>query len=116
MTLTIYAIPGCNTVKKARVWLEGRGIEYRFHDFKKSGVPVDEAAKWIEEHGWEVLLNRAGTTFRKLPDDDKIGINEEKALYLMCHYPSVIKRPVLDLEDRTLVGFKAEMYEAAFRP
>ncbi len=110
----VYGIPDCDTVKKARAWLAGRGIEHVFHDYKKQGVDPDRLRSWVEELGWEVLLNRAGTTFRALPEADKQGLDAEKAIALMLANPSVIKRPVLDLGDKRIVGFKPEIYEAAF--
>jgi len=114
MTLTMYGIKNCSTVKKARVWLEERGIDYAFHDYKASGADEKQLRRWVEEHGWETVLNRAGATFRGLPDADKQNLDEAKAISLMLAKPSAIKRPVLDLGVRTLVGFKPEVYEAAF--
>lgn len=112
---TLYGIPNCDTVKKARTWLADNGIAFDFHDYKKAGVPADALERWVDEHGWEVVLNKAGTTFRKLADDEKIGINTEKAISLMMHNPSLIKRPILTLDDgKTLVGFKPDAYAAAF--
>ncbi|WEK38905.1 MAG: ArsC family reductase [Candidatus Brevundimonas colombiensis] len=114
MTYTLYGIPNCDTVKKARVWLEQHGVDYVFHDYKKAGADAGRLGQWIDEHGWETVLNRAGTTFKKLPDADKAGIDRDKAIALMLAQPSMIKRPVLDLGDRRLIGFKPEDYEAAF--
>ncbi len=111
--ITIYGIPNCDTVKKARDWLDRRGVAYRFHDYKKAGIERARLEGWCQELGWETLLNRAGTTFRKLPEADKQGIDEEKAIALMLAQPSLIKRPVLDLGGRRLAGFKPELYEAA---
>lgn len=111
--VTLYGIPNCDTIKKARTWLEGRGIAYSFHDYKKAGVDAAALRGWVDEHGWEVLLNRAGTTFRALPDADKQGLNADKAIALMVANPSMIKRPVLDLGDRRIVGFKPDVYAAA---
>lgn len=114
MTITMYGIPNCDTVKKARTWLSDNGVDFAFHDYKKAGVPEDALQAWIDELGWEVLLNKAGTTFKKLPDDDKQDIDGAKALRLMLANPSMIKRPVLDLGERRLVGFKPALYEEAF--
>lgn len=114
MTITMYGIPNCDTVKKARTWLSENGVDFAFHDYKKAGVPEDVLQAWIDELGWEVLLNKAGTTFKKLPDDDKQDIDGAKALRLMLANPSMIKRPVLDLGDRRLVGFKPALYEEVF--
>ena len=110
MSIKMYAIPNCDTVKKARVWLEGHGIEYVFHDYKKAGIDADKLRLWIDEHGWETVLNRAGTTFKKLPEADKADIDKDKAVALMLAQPSMIKRPVLDLGNRRLVGFKPDLY------
>jgi arsenate reductase len=110
----MFGIPNCDTIKKARTWLDAHGIAFDFHDYKKSGVDAGSLRKWVDEHGWEVLLNRAGTTFRALPDADKQGIDNAKAVALMRANPSMIKRPVLDLGDRRIVGFKPEAYAEAF--
>jgi Spx/MgsR family transcriptional regulator len=110
MPITIYGIKNCDTMKKARGWLDSRGVAYGFHDYKTEGVPKETLKRWSDELGWETLLNRAGTTFRKLPDRDKEGLNEKKALALMLAQPSMIKRPVLDLGGKLLVGFKPEIY------
>ena len=115
MTLTLYGIPNCDTMKKARVWLEGQGIAYHFHDYKKAGIDAATLRDWASQVGWEKLLNRAGTTFKKLPDADKAGIDEGKAIALMLAQPSMIKRPVLTGAGAPLVGFKPELYEAALR-
>jgi arsenate reductase len=108
--ITIYGIKNCDTMKKARAWLDGRGVAYAFHDYKASGIERARLQGWAKAVGWETLLNRAGTTFRKLPDADKGGLNEGKAITLMLAQPSMIKRPVLDLGDRLLVGFKPDDY------
>ena len=114
MTRTLYGIPNCDTVKKARTWLDERGVEFRFHDYKKAGIDRASLERWGDEHGWETVLNRAGTTFRKLPDADRADLDAHKAIALMLAQTSMIKRPVLDLGDRRIVGFKPEIYEAAF--
>ena len=110
---TLYGIPNCDTIKKARVWLDQNGVAYAFHDYKKSGIDRERLTTWVQEHGWETILNRSGTTFRKLPDADRVGLDADKAIGLMLAQPSMIKRPVLDLGSRTLVGFKPELYAAA---
>jgi arsenate reductase len=110
MTITIYGIKNCDTMKKARAWLDGHGIAYGFHNYKTEGIAKDKLRQWCDELGWETLLNRAGTTFRKLPDVDKEGLNERKALALMLAQPSMVKRPVLDLGGKVLAGFKPEIY------
>jgi Spx/MgsR family transcriptional regulator len=112
---TLYGIKNCDTMKKARAWLDAKGVAYTFHDYKAEGIDRARLEGWAQSVGWEVLLNRAGTTFRKLPDADRAGLDEHKALALMLDQPSLIKRPVLDLDGRLLVGFKPEQYEAAVR-
>jgi arsenate reductase len=107
---TIYGIKNCDTMKKARAWLDGHGVAYAFHDYKTAGITKDKLKRWSDELGWQTLLNRAGTTFRKLPDADKEGLNERKALALMLAQPSMIKRPVLEAGSKLLVGFKPEIY------
>lgn len=111
----IYGIKNCDTMKKARVWLEQHGVAYDFHDYKSEGVDKEHLARWSKTVGWETLLNRAGTTFRKLPDADKDNITEKKALALMLAQPSMIKRPVLEAGGKVLVGFKPEAYAAVFK-
>ena len=106
MTLTVYGIPNCNTVKKARVWLESQGLAYDFHDYKKLGAEADKLKAWCAALGWEQVLNRAGTTFRKLPDADKADLDQDKAVMLMAANPSCIKRPILEHSGGLLVGFK----------
>lgn len=108
----IYGIKNCDTMKKARTWLDSHGVAYEFHDYKVAGVDGDDLKRWVKALGWEVLLNRAGTTFRKLPDADKEGLTEAKAIKLMLAQPSMIKRPVLEREKTLLVGFKPEEYRA----
>lgn len=113
-SVTIYGIPNCDTMKKARAWLAEHGIEAAFHDYKKDGIDLDRLARWSRAVGWETLLNRAGTTFRKLPDAEKQGLDERKALALMQAQPSLIKRPVLEYgAKKPLVGFKPEIYADA---
>lgn len=111
--LTVYGIPNCDTVKKARTWLSERGIAYDFHDYKKEGIDEARLDAWIARLGWEPLLNRAGTTFRKLGDADKQGLDAAKAKRLMLAQPSMIKRPVLERGDTLFVGFKPDLYEQA---
>lgn len=103
--ITLYGIKNCDTVKKARAWLDGRGVAYAFHDYKTAGVDETRLRLWAAELGWDRLLNRSGTTFRKLPDAEKRDLTEDKAIAMMLAQPSMIKRPVLDLGDRRLVGF-----------
>ena len=112
MTPILYGIPNCDTVKKARVWLDQHDVAYAFHDYKKVGIDRPRLEAWVAEHGWEVVLNRAGTTFRALPDADRTDLDASRAIDLMLAQPSMIKRPVLDLGDRTVVGFKPERYAA----
>ncbi len=111
---TLYGIPNCDTVKKARTWLDAQKVPYDFHDFKKQGVDKDRLKDWSDKAGWQILLNKAGTTFRKLPDADKENLTEAKARRLMLENPSMIKRPVLEKDDRLFVGFKPDEYAAIF--
>lgn len=118
MTITIYGIRACDTMKKARDWLEAHGVEHAFHDYKSQGIERAQLEGWTKIVDWELLLNRAGTTFRKLPEADKQGIDCGKAISLMLAHPSLIKRPVLDiggtnLDRRLLVGFKPDVYAKA---
>jgi arsenate reductase len=112
MTLTLYGIPNCDTVKKARNYLDGRGLGYHFHDYKKAGVTAADLERWSGVVGWERLLNRAGTTFKKLPDADKADIDAAKAIALMVANPSMIKRPVVEGGKALLVGFTPAVYDA----
>jgi len=111
VSVTIYGIKNCDTMKKAFAWLDKTGVAYDFHDYKKAGITKGDLEKWCKVAGWETVLNRAGTTFRKLPDADKEGLTERKAIALMMAQPSMIKRPVLDDGKRLLVGFKPDEYE-----
>ncbi|MBA1201274.1 ArsC family reductase [Pseudomonas capeferrum] len=113
MANILYGIKACDTMKKARTWLEEQAVSYSFHDYKTQGIDRDSLSRWCDEHGWEVVLNRAGTTFRKLDEASKADLDQAKAVELMLAQPSMIKRPVLDLGDRTLVGFKPALYAAA---
>ena len=113
-TTTLFGIKNCDTMKKARAWLEGHGVSYTFHDYKTDGIDAGHLQRWAAEAGWETVLNRAGTTFRKLPDARKTGLDERKAIALMLEQPSMIKRPVLEVGGRILVGFKPEVYAKAF--
>ena len=112
--VTIYGIKNCDTMKKAFVWLDKHKLAYAFHDYKKDGVTKADLERWTKEMGWEVVLNRAGTTFRKLPDADKENLTQKKAIALMLAQPSMIKRPVLDIGGKLTVGFKPEIYEKLF--
>jgi arsenate reductase (glutaredoxin) len=115
MPLTLYGIKNCDTMKKARAWLDGHKVGYAFHDYKVAGIERGKLEGWAKKVGWETLLNKAGTTFRKLPDQDKDGLTEKKAIALMLAQPSLIKRPVLELSaGKLLVGFKPDLYAAAF--
>ncbi len=113
-TPTLYGIKNCDTMKKARAWLDAHGVAYAFHDYKTQGIDRAHLEAWSKELGWEVLLNRAGTTFRKLPDSEKENLTERKAIALMLAQPSLIKRPVFDLGGKRLVGFKPEIYASTF--
>lgn len=113
MSIELYGIPNCDTVKKARKWLEARGIDYTFHDYKKEGADPQELERWIAEKGVDVVLNRRGTTFRKLPDAQKADIDAAKAVTLLQEHPSMIKRPVVEHAGGLLVGFNQLEWEAA---
>ena len=112
--MKLYGIPNCETVKKARAWLEGRGVAYDFHDYKKEGVDRALLEGWVAEHGWETVLNRAGMTFRKLDPKLTRDLDARKAVALMVEHPSAIKRPIAVDGGRILVGFRREAYEATF--
>jgi arsenate reductase (glutaredoxin) len=111
-SVTLYGIPNCDTVKKARNYLDERGVAYQFHDYKKAGVAKADLERWAADVGWQKLLNKAGTTFKKLPDADKADIDETKAIALMQANPSMIKRPVVEGGKTLLVGFNAAAYDA----
>ena len=114
MTITLYGIPNCDTVKKARGWLDARGLAYSFHDYKKAGADAAKLDAWCKAKGWDTILNRTGTTFKKLPDEAKAGLDQNKAIALMLDQPSMIKRPVVEHDGGLLVGFKLPEWEAAF--
>lgn len=111
--ITLYGIKNCDTIKKARAWLDAHHVAYAFHDYKASGIDKERLALWSKEHGWEVILNRSGTTFRALPDSSKNSLDTRKAITLMLAQPSMIKRPVLDLGTHRIVGFKPDTYQTA---
>ncbi|MGW8191533.1 ArsC family reductase [Sphingomonas hankookensis] len=114
MTPILYGIPNCDTMKKARTWLDTHGIAYTFHDYKKAGIDRATLSQWVEALGWEALLNRSGTTFRKLPDADKVDLDAPRAIDLMLAQPSMIRRPVLVGDDWIETGFKPERYAERF--
>lgn len=114
MALQLYGIPNCDTVKKARTFLTAAGVAHDFHDYKKAGVPSDALARWVARWGWEAVLNRAGTTFKALPDADKTGLGVGKAMALMLANPSMIKRPIVEGEGVALIGFKPDAWAGAF--
>jgi arsenate reductase len=113
MSITLYGIKACDTMKKARTWLDEQGIGYVFHDYKTLGIDQANLQKWCDQHGWEKVLNRSGTTFRKLDEAQKTDLTQDRAIALMLAQPSMIKRPVLDLGERSLLGFKPENYQQA---
>ncbi len=113
-TPTLHGIPNCDTVKKARAWLAANGIAYTFHDYKKSCTTAAKLQSWAKSVGWEALINRAGTTFKKLPDADKANLDQAKAIALMLAQPSMIKRPVVEYAGGLLVGFKEADWASAF--
>ena len=108
--ITLFGIPNCDTIKKARKWLKDNDIDYEFHDYKKQGVPEKELKAWVKQVGWEILLNKRGTTWRRLDDDTKNSVNEKSAMQIMLDNPSIIKRPVLSNGKTLLVGFSVEEY------
>lgn len=114
MTVTVYGIKNCDTMKKARAWLDGQGIDYAFHDYKSAGASPELLKGWAGQVGWEVLLNKAGMTFRKLDDAAKADLDAAKAISLMSAQPSMIKRPVVDADGCLIVGFKPDAYAAFF--
>jgi arsenate reductase len=114
MTPTLYGIPNCDTVKKARTWLDAHGIAFTFHDYKKAGIDQPSLERWCDGLGWEAVLNKAGTTFRALPPQDKADLTRDKAITLMLANPSMIKRPVVEGQGVLLVGFKPELWTATF--
>ncbi|VXC70543.1 Protein YffB [Pseudomonas sp. 8Z] len=113
MSYVLYGIKACDTMKKARTWLDEHGVDYAFHDYKSAAIDRANLEKWCAEHGWQTVLNRAGTTFRKLDDAQKADLDQAKAIELMLAQPSMIKRPVLDIGNRTLIGFKPDAYQTA---
>ena len=115
MSIEFYGIPNCDTVKKARKWLDGQGIDYTFHDYKKEGADRAKLERWADAVGWEALLNRRGTTFRKLDEADKTDIDRSKAIALMVEHPSMIKRPVVDHSGGVTVGFSEDEWGAILR-
>ncbi|PJC86582.1 ArsC family reductase [Vibrio sp. HA2012] len=114
MTVTLYGIPNCDTIKKARKWLEQTGIDYQFHDYRKQGVDRDMVSTFCHQFGWEQVLNKRGTTYRQLTQEQKETLNESAAIALLTDYPAMIKRPVLQIDDQYYLGFKAEHYSAIF--
>lgn len=110
----LYGIRNCDTIKKARAWLEGRGIAYRFHDYRVDGLERAQLEGWVQALGWEALLNRAGTTFRKLPEAEREGLTEARAIALMLAQPAMIKRPLLDRDGELLLGFRPDIYARTF--
>ncbi|MCM2473747.1 ArsC family reductase [Rhizobium sp. CG5] len=114
MAAMIYGIKNCDTMKKALAWLNDHGVAYRFHDYKASGIDRAHLEAWTAKAGWETVLNRAGTTFKKLPDEAKVDLDQAKAIELMLAQPSMIKRPVLEADGTLLIGFKPEIYAAEF--
>jgi len=113
-SVTLYGIKNCDTMKKARAWLDEHGVAYAFHDYKSAGIERAMLEGWAKKAGWDTLINRAGLTFKKLPEKDKAGITEKKAIALMLDKPSMIKRPVLDVRGKLTVGFKPEQYAKLF--
>jgi Spx/MgsR family transcriptional regulator len=116
MSITLYGIPNCDTVKKARSWLDGRGVAYVFHDYKKAGITKGKLGGWCAKLGWETVLNRSGTTFRKLSDSARSDLDQTRAIGLMIEQPSMIKRPIVEHPGGLLIGFKEAQWESALAP
>lgn len=114
MTVTLYGITTCDTVRKARTWLDGQNIAYRFHDFRVEGLDVERLGGWLDALGWEAVLNRAGTSFRKLPETERDGLDRQKAERLILANPTLVKRPVLEADGKLMVGFKPDLYATTF--
>lgn len=114
MTTILYGITTCDTVRKARAWLDSQGIAFRFHDFRKDGLDAPRLAGWLDALGWETVLNRAGTSFRALPETERAGLDRDKASRLILANPTLVKRPVLETDGKVMVGFKPELYAEAF--
>ncbi len=114
MSVTLYGITTCDTVRKARAWLDQQGVAYRFHDFRKDGLEAARLAGWLDALGWEAVLNRAGTSFRAIPETERNGLDREKAAALILANPTLVKRPVLEAEGKVLVGFKPDIYAGVF--
>jgi arsenate reductase len=116
LSITVYGIPNCDTVKKARAWLADRSVSYDFHDYKKAGVDTEKLTAWVGRAGWEKVLNRSGTTFKKLPDTSKVNLDADRAIAIMAENPSAIKRPIVEYGGELLVGFKPDEWAAANFP
>ncbi len=112
--VTLYGISNCDSIRKARRWLDARGVDYRFHDYRKNGLERSRLESWVDQLGWEALLNRSGTTWRKLPEGQRDGIDRERAIALMLEHPAMIKRPLLISGEQQLIGFKEEQYADLF--
>lgn len=112
--ITLYGIPNCDTVKRAQRWLAARGIDYRFHDFRRDGLDAARLTSWTRELGWEALVNTRGLTWRRLPATEKANLTEARAIKLMLAQPTLIKRPLLDLGRRRYVGFDPHRYGELF--
>ncbi len=115
MAVTIYGIKTCDTMKKARDWLDAHGVAYAFHDYRAEGIDKARLERWVKELGWEKVLNRASTTFKALPESKKQTLDAAKAIALMLAEPTMIKRPVLDIGRARILGFKPDIYAAAFK-
>lgn len=115
MSVVIYGIPNCDTMKKARAWLEQNGVTHTFHDYKKQGIDRARLEGWVDELGWDTVLNRAGLSFKKLPEEARASVDRDRAIALMLANPSMIKRPILDMGERRVAGFKPELYADALK-
>ncbi len=115
MAVTLYGIKNCDTIRKARRWLTDQGIEFSFHDFRSDGLNQNQLSQWVDELGWEVLLNKRSATWRKLPPNMKANIDRKKAINMMLEQPAIIKRPLLELEEKRIIGFSDEIYSSIFK-
>ncbi|WP_099611541.1 ArsC family reductase [Vibrio fujianensis] len=114
MLITLYGIPNCDTIKKARKWLETQAIEYQFHDYRKNGITLELISEFFQSLGWEHVINKRGTTYRQLSQEQKEKLNEASALALLLEQPAMIKRPILRVQDRLYLGFNAQQYSEIF--
>ncbi|MCW8334280.1 ArsC family reductase [Vibrio sp. SCSIO 43135] len=114
MSITMYGIPNCDTIKKAKKWLEAESVSYEFHDYRKQGIDTDMVTQFCQQLGWENVLNKRGTTYRQLTQEQKDSLNEQNAIALLVEQPAMIKRPILLVNNQYHLGFKADQYSTIF--